>query len=436
MADPWPDEALVEQAGSIGPAVLQLIVSERRWVHRRVERIEVVNATQMTRAVATDLTVPLALQKDLALHARETDRGKDTAVPFVLPLGILPKGPLQDFTLSPADVHRLTADQTNPLMVAALVPDARRCGAPQEETLALARRIIRSETAQPALLARFEALLDAAAGQGDKKARRRLLSLVETLDSSYVLLAAVKAQPGVPMRVSYIHRQIVDVLLGDTSEPPLIVEAPLPLASGPGPALRVEVVAPDGMEIETASIVAVEGSARRPVESFNAPPGGGAFVQLRAPDSDARPPHAALQVVFGWPSGGIHHVAAIAGGASTGALLTATVVSYLLDEKLKGSSASTLLAAPALVTSLALGFATTRVTSRAANRLRAAALVVALLGVIGGLTVSLLGENAARLNELHGILIACTVLSALVTAGWPVTAALRERSEVPLRDAP
>jgi hypothetical protein len=434
MPGRWPDEALVEQAAAIGPAVLELIDSETRWVHRRIERIELLNATELTRAVATDLTVPTALQDDLGLYPDAAARGWGKASRFVLPLGVLPKGPLQDFTLTPADVHRLTAEQTNPLMIAALVPYARRCGAPPEQALALARRIVRSETPQSALLTAFDALLDAAP-PADVEARERFRSVVHRLNSGYVLLVALDAVPGTPTRVSYVHRQVVEVLRGAPDEAPLTVEVPLGYASGPGPPLRVEVIAPDGLEIETASIVAVEGSARRPLDTVNTAPGGGAFVQLRAPDRRARPAQAGLQVVFGWQRGGIHHMAAIAGLASTGALLTATIISYLLDEKMKGSSASTLLAAPALVTSLALGFATTRVTSAAANRLRFAALAIALFGVAGGLTVSLLGEDETRLNLLHGVLIGLTALSALVTAGWPGQAVLRGRSQTALSEA-
>lgn len=78
--------------------------------------------------------------------------------------------------------------------------------------------------------------------------------------------------------------------------------------------------------METASIVDHDGTGLRPIESVNAQPGAGAFVQLRAPD-ESRPKRAGLQVTFGWPAGGIHHVASIAGAASTLALLTATVVS-------------------------------------------------------------------------------------------------------------
>lgn len=432
MSLPWPDDALVEQAGSIGPAILRLIDAETRWVHRRIERVELLNATQLTHAVSADLTVPAALQNELGLYEKEADRtAGGPASRFVLPLGVLPKGPLQDFTLTPSDAHRMTADQTNALMVAALAPFARASGGDARETLRLARRIIRSETPEPGLVAEFERLLDGAP-DGDVGARERYRGLVRTLSSGYVLLVVVKASAGMPTRVAYTHRQVVDIQRGQVDEPPLVLEMPLPHASGPGAPLRVELVAPDGLEIETASIVSVEGPARRPLESVNTEPGGGAFVHLRAPDATARPGNAALQAVFGWPSGGIQHIATVAGLASTAALLAATLISFWLDDKMKGSAASTFLAAPALVTSLALGFATTRVTSTAVNRLRFAALAVALLGVAGGLTVSLLGENSEHLNLRHGLLVGLTATSALVTGGWPLRAVLRKRASVDL----
>jgi hypothetical protein len=427
---------MVDQAGSIGPALLELVDAETRWVHRRVERVELVNATQLTRGVATDLTVPAALQAALGLHQLETERGHAAASRFVLPLGLLPKGPLQDFTIVPPEIHRLTADQANPLIVAALAPYARRSGAPPAAVLNLAREIIRAETSNPSMLAAFQALINEA-GDGDEDARRRHVRTVTALDRGYLLLVAVKAEPGIPTRVTYTHRQVFETRSrGNPGEPPLVVEAPLPYASGPGPSYRVEIVAPDGLEVETASIAAIEGPVWRPIQAVNTDPGDGAFVQLHSPDSEARPNRAGLKIVFGWPNGGVHHIAAIAGAASTGALIVATLMSYWLNEKMKGSSAGTLLAAPALVTSLALGFVTTRVTSRAANLLRLAALLVALTGVTGALAVSLLAENASKVNVLHGALIACTVTSGLVTAAFAGQASLRRRERVPLATEP
>lgn len=146
MTGPWPDEALAGQAGSIGPALLQLIDSETRWVHRRVERIELLNATQLTRSVSTDFTVPPSLENLLGLQQQESDRATKQATRYVVPLGILPKGPLQDITITPSDVYRLTADQTNPIVIGALTPYARQAGGSPREVLTLAREIVRSET--------------------------------------------------------------------------------------------------------------------------------------------------------------------------------------------------------------------------------------------------------------------------------------------------
>lgn len=429
--DAWPDDSLEAQAGSIGPALLTLIDSERRWVHRRVERVDLLNATQTTRSVATDFSVPVPLCRDVGLLARASDRGVKDPGRFVVPLAVLPKAPLQDFTITPEGVHRLTADQANPLVLAALTPFARMSGADPTMVLSLAREIVRSETPMPALLRRLEGLLSAATG-GEVAARKRLRRLVGTFNDNYILLVVAKADPGLPVRINYSSRQDVEARVGTLDDPPLVIEPRLPLASGPGPPYRVEIVAPDGLEIETASIVAVEDTRRRPEESINTKAGGGAFVQLRAPDSAARPQIAGLQVSFGWPTGGIQDVATIAGVLSTAALGASAGLSYILGEKLMGPTSSALLAAPALVTSLALGFATTRITSKAVNRLRIAALFVALLGVASGVTLSVLGGHKSSLNTLHGLLIAFAVLSFLVTAGYPGRAKLRERARVPL----
>jgi hypothetical protein len=229
-------------------------------------------------------------------------------------------------------------------------------------------------------------------------------------------------------RVSYTHRQSVEARTGAVTDPPLIVESPLPYASGPGPPYRVEVVAPDGLEVETASLVALGGYTRPAVAWEDTSPGGGAFVHLRAPDGEQRPGATGLRVVFGWPSGGVHEIGAIAGLISTCALLAATIASFTLGDTLKGSSAGALLAAPALVTSLVLGFATTRVTSKAVNRLRFAVLWVALFGVAGALAVSLLGESTGRLDALRIILIVCTVFSGLITSAYPGRAWMRSRA--------
>lgn len=458
----WPDDSFQQQAGRIGSALLELIDAETRWVHRRVERFELANAAQATRSIATDLSVPMALVNRLRLYASPlaSDVGPDGTPPapdiqtesashsrIIVPLGTLRKAPLEDFSLTPSECQRLSADQTRPLLVSALAPFARACGADPQELLTLLAKIVRSETPARDAQAKLEQVLKTAEANddGDADARARVRRLATILSDHYVLLAAVKADPGLPTRVVYTHRQTIDATSGGFGEPPLVISHELPYASGDGPSFRIEIVAPDGLEIETASIGCVEGrrtqrqlepaSAPRAIESENPPPGKGAYVHLKAPAGPARPDEAGLFVTFGFPAGGIHHLALVAGLVSTLALALAVVVSYWFDAKLKGSSAGALLAAPGLVTGLALGFPTTRVTSKAVNRLRLAALGIALLGVLGGLNVALLAESEAHLNLRHGILIGLAILSALALFSGPVAACLRERAKVPPANA-
>jgi hypothetical protein len=438
---PWPRDALFDQAGRIGPALLELLARQGDWIHRRLERIEIVSSTQFTRTVAAELTVPVPFADRLELRADPTavppDRG---AAPspgpsrrVVIPLGSLPKGALVDFTLAPADATRLTALQTNLLLLSAIAPFARAADAPPE-FLGVAQRIILSETRRDDELATAEKLLDRAGG--DPRARDYLRQTVTEFNANYALLIVLDVVPGLPLRVTYGHRDYYPREPSAPSDPPLVIEAPLVHASGPGPPYRLELVAPDGFEVETASLARVAGDRRIAIEAVNTEPGAGAFVQLRAPDSDRRPAQVSLVAELGWVTGGVHHLAAAVGILSTLSLLAATVLTFVLGTALGNSSASALFAAPALVTSLVLGFATTRIASAPANRLRLASLWIALLGIAGTLCVTVLGGQAAQLDALKGLLIGTTVLSGLITGAWTLPAAVRERSRVELADAP
>ena len=186
--------------------------------------------------------------------------------------------------------------------------------------------------------------------------------------------------------------------IGGVDSPPLKVDVDLPYASGPGPAYRVEVAAPEGLIIEAASMVARTRTGRRDLVTAE----GDGFVQLRAPDAPDRPHSVGLRVAFGFPPGSIHVLATIAGATSIVALAIAVAASYVPGNILKNGSASAFLAAPALVTGLVLGFATTPITSRPVNQLRGATFVIAILGVLGGLTVALLGGNKDYVDACHG----------------------------------
>lgn len=433
---PWPDYVLGRQAERIGPALLELIDAEKDWVHRRVERIELPNAAQVTRSVAADITVPLTHAERIRFWAAppvcDDEPVADVPSRLIVPLGLLPKAPLEDFSLTPTDAHRLTADQTETLLVRALAPLVRRGATNPKEALALLARIARDEDPTPKLVEEVEPLLAGPEDSVDPEAQPspRLRRLARRLSTDYVLLVALDADAGLPLRVEYTHRQAIDIEPGDFGDPPLTINHPLPYASGDGPPYRIEIVAPDGLEIEAASIVDLVKKPPKPVWARNAASGEGAYVHLKAPDGPARPSVAGLNVTFGFMNGGIHQVAFVAGLVTTLALGLAVLLSYSLDATLKGSSASTLLAAPGLVTGLALGFATTRVTSQAVNKLRFTALCIALLGVLGGLTVALFGEIQSHLNLRHGLLIGLLTVSTLVLFSAPYAAFSRVRVEV------
>jgi hypothetical protein len=295
MADIWPDFALASRAAEMGNAVLDLLAQETRWIHRRLERIEIVSATQFTRTVAADLTVPLALSGRLELRADPATEGTGDKRRVVIPLGSLPKGALVDFTLAPADANRLTAAQTNVLLLSALAPYAREAHAP-DGFLSLAQRIILSETEARTDLAAAKALLDKAVG-GSDDARDFLRKALTEFSASYALLVALDVVPGLPLRITYGHRDYYPQSEGAVGAAPLVIDAPLVHASERGPAYRLELVAPEGLEIDTASLARVEGERRYAVEAVNPDRGAGAFVQLRGPDSAKRP-----QQTRSWPS--------------------------------------------------------------------------------------------------------------------------------------
>lgn len=416
----WPDELLATRATTIGPVLQQLIDNERRWIHRRTERIELTSTTQLVRRVEADLTVPPGLAPDLRYDAATTDC-------FVIPFGVLPKAPLVDFALEPKEVERLTADQTNPLVVAALAPlvVAALAGRSQmslADVLRCLRVIVRNEIpGGPGGSPEYRCLASLFGRPPDGSPARQLLDRVRELDSNYVLLGVLTTPAGIPTRVAYSYRQEMRATTGGVNDPPLAIDVELSNASGPGPAYRVELAAPEGLDIEAARMV--ERTSSGPKTLVRAE--GDRFVQLRAPDAHDRPDAVGLQVAFCFPPGGIHMLAAVAGATSTAALGLAVAASYVPGNILQGGTASAFLAAPALVTGLVLGFVTTPVTSRPVNLLRAYAFAIAVLGVLGGLTVALLGGNERYVDLCHAILIGLTSASLLVWGGFPLRAWLR-----------
>jgi hypothetical protein len=93
----WPDQLYADAAPSVAVASLELLTSEVRWIHRRVETIDLLGQELVRRQVSVDFTLPDALLDDLRI-------GPDG--PWCVPLAILEKQPLRHFDLREADEPR------------------------------------------------------------------------------------------------------------------------------------------------------------------------------------------------------------------------------------------------------------------------------------------------------------------------------------------
>src|SRR5215208_679531 len=54
----WPDEALAAAASAAAAKTALLLAEEERWVHRRVETIELLDARELRRRTSVDFTLP------------------------------------------------------------------------------------------------------------------------------------------------------------------------------------------------------------------------------------------------------------------------------------------------------------------------------------------------------------------------------------------
>lgn len=114
---------------------------------------------------------------------------------------VLPKEPLIDFALEPKEVQRLTADQANSLIVAALTPLAQQVHAPLADILRLLRVIVRNERPGGTTgTHEYRQLADWLGTRPGDLPARQLLERARELDSSYVLLCVLTTNAGTPMR--------------------------------------------------------------------------------------------------------------------------------------------------------------------------------------------------------------------------------------------
>src|SRR4051794_8632976 len=90
MHAPWPDELYADVAWPVALACLELLSDEARWIHRRVETVDLLAQELVRRQVTVEFTLPAPLHEDLRVGP---------GGPWCVPIAILEKQPLRNFDL-------------------------------------------------------------------------------------------------------------------------------------------------------------------------------------------------------------------------------------------------------------------------------------------------------------------------------------------------
>jgi hypothetical protein len=114
----WPDELYADAAWPVALACLELLSDEARWIHRRVETVDLLAQELVRRQVTVEFTLPEPLLEDLRI-------GPDG--PWCLPIAILEKQPLRNFDLLEDDEWRpiLGREHNGPIAAALVLAAAR-----------------------------------------------------------------------------------------------------------------------------------------------------------------------------------------------------------------------------------------------------------------------------------------------------------------------
>lgn len=140
----WPEERYSEAAWPVALACLQLLSDEPRWIHRRVETVDLLTQELVRRQISVDFTLPEPLLDDLRIG----DRG-----PWCAPIAILEKRPLRNFDLREHDEWRpiLGASTGGPIAAGVVTAAAQLAIAPETlepDVASLLARIARSDLAE------------------------------------------------------------------------------------------------------------------------------------------------------------------------------------------------------------------------------------------------------------------------------------------------
>ncbi len=250
----WPDELYEAASWPVALACLQLLSDEPRWIHRRVETVDLLAQELVHRQVSVDFTLPAPLYDDLRIGP---------AGPWCAPIAVLEKRPLRNFDLREHDEWRsiLGASSGGPIAAGVVTAAAQLAVAPDTldpDVAGLLERIARSDLDESrAAMAQLHWRADHVPQIAQILADETSGYFLATFAESYMLIALLDAPQG--RRIfKYAYEEHLR-LGGHASRPrrlarrlgwsPFVVDVAVPTAAHAA-SYHAEVIVPEELRLD------------------------------------------------------------------------------------------------------------------------------------------------------------------------------------------
>ena len=252
----WPDELYADAAWPVALACLQLLSAEPRWIHRRVETVDLLTQELVRRQISVDFTLPEPLLDDLRI-------GPDG--PWCAPIAILEKRPLRNFDLREHDEWRpiLGASTGGPIAAGVVTAAAQLAIAPdalEPDVASLLEQIARSdlEEARAAMAAAAPGAPTTCRRSRRSSPTRRAATSSRRSRESYMLIALLADEPRGRRILKYAYEEHLR-LGGGASRPrrlarrlgwsPFVVDVAVPTAAHAA-SYHAEVIVPEELRLD------------------------------------------------------------------------------------------------------------------------------------------------------------------------------------------
>ena len=255
MVRSWPDELYEQASDAVALACLELLTDEDRWIHRRVETIDLLAQELVRRQVTVEFTLPQRLLDELRVGPRG---------PWCVPVAILEKRPLRNFDLRENDEWRpvLGAGSGGPIAAGLVTAAARLAIAPEPLERDVAARlelIARSDlSAAHTALAELHARVEDAPQLDAILADDTSAYFLATFAESYMLVALL-AQPHGRRILKYAYDEHLGSVRGRAGRArriarrlgwsPLVIDIEVPTAAHAA-SYHAEVVVPEELRLD------------------------------------------------------------------------------------------------------------------------------------------------------------------------------------------